>query len=200
MSIENQCKNALDDQAAGLISALFHRSRGLPALLVRSLEGARCGDKPMRELRSEVLKLIDFLILDSRARERESYIGEYAADVARACLRVFRVEIDSSVRAEAISTLINTVELRDAVPDISQLCAVLFPPREECDPVRRPSPVQMFWGHLASESKSSKGSSETVRGGCMRVLGILAILFPVSVCDEPIYEKGQLYRCCDKVR
>lgn len=32
----------------------------------------------------------------------------------------------------------------------------------------------------------------------MRILGKLAILFPVDVCDDPVYEQGQLYRCCDR--
>ena len=64
VSIENVCKNALDDEIAGAVSALFERNTGLPALLMRSLESSRRNEPPLRELRMEVLKLIEFLILD----------------------------------------------------------------------------------------------------------------------------------------
>ena len=37
---------------------------------------------------------------------------------------------------------------------------------------------------------------EQVRGGCLRLLGRLAILFPVNVSDDPVYEQGNLYRGC----
>ena len=35
MSIENACKNALDDEIAGAASLLFDRTEGLPTLVAR---------------------------------------------------------------------------------------------------------------------------------------------------------------------
>ena len=64
LSIENSCKNALDDEIAGAISVLFDRRRGLPALLLKSLSHSSRNEKQTRELRSDVLRLIDWLILD----------------------------------------------------------------------------------------------------------------------------------------
>ena len=274
ISIENACRNALDDELVGFASQLFDRSEGLPSLLVRSLEiGARRNDPPIQELRLEVLKLIEHLIIDACARERDTQIAEYACDVVRACLHVFRIDDQSKTRDEAITTMLAAINLRDAVPDVSELRAALFPPRgpgedAERDGVRSSVAIDLFWKALVVETKSSKGSSETVRGnaahpqpsapqsaeapssrailakmpwhtpasaprraprhaprhapwhasrharcltarlmadpvaaqvrgGCMRVLGQLALLFPVAVCDEPIYENGQLFRRCE---
>ena len=64
LSIENSCKNALDDEIAGAVSLLFERKGGLPALLLKSLENSARNEKPLRELRTHVLHLIDWLILD----------------------------------------------------------------------------------------------------------------------------------------
>ena len=64
VSIENVCKNALDDEIAGAASMLFDRESGLPTVLVRSIDSAHRNDKELRELRVELLKLIDWLIVD----------------------------------------------------------------------------------------------------------------------------------------
>ena len=197
ISIENKCKNALDDELTGFASQLFDAERGLPALVHRSLDIARGrNDKPRVELRLEALKLIIFLIDDHRAREREAHIAEYATKIVTACLRTFRLEIDSSVRAEIISTLLAVLDLRDFVPDLSELHALLFPPRDEHDPRRDPTPIDLFWSHLI-EPVSRKGLSDTTQGRSLQLLGRLALLFPVHVIEWPIYEDGRLYRKCE---
>lgn len=68
LSIENSCKNALDDEIAGAVSLLFERKGGLPALLLTSLENSARNEKHLRELRTHVLHLIDWLILDHGTR------------------------------------------------------------------------------------------------------------------------------------
>ena len=194
ISIENTCKNALDDELAGAVSRLFNRASGLPKLLERSIDATvtKHNEGLMRGLRVEALRLIENLLLEMRARERLGLVGEYVCDVVQACVRIFRSVQDSKVRAEAIVTLIAAIELRDLVPNLAELKKTLFPP--DPDPVRRPNAPQAFWNFLATNSKSKTGSSETVRGGCMRVLGALAIHFPVEVSDLAMYETGQLYR------
>ena len=139
LSIENTCRNALDDELAGAVSRLFNRGRGLPRLLQRSMDVAQSHERLLQDLRTEVLKLIDTLILELRARERLAIVGEYVCEIAYACLRIFRVVQDSKVRAEAINTLIAAIELRDYVPNLSELQAMLFPPKELCAPAPRPA-------------------------------------------------------------
>ena len=196
LSIENNCKNALDDEIAGAISLLFERKRGLPALLLTSLDNASRNEKHQQELRSDVLRLIDWLILDHTGRERQAHMAEYVCDIAGACLKVFFKEVSSVVRDHSISTLLAALELKEFVPNQAELRLLLFPPRDQCDPLRSPSAVQLYWSHLTSP-KSAKGATETSRGACMRLLGRLAFLFPVSVSDEPVYEKKMLFRHCE---
>jgi hypothetical protein len=129
-------------------------------------------------------------------RHRHAHMAEYVCVIVRACLKIFRLEKENTVRADSIATLLAALELKEHVPDLKELRACLFPPRAECDPVRRPSAVQQYWGHLSSAALST--TTETVRGGCLRLLGRLAVLFPVSVSDEPVYEKFLLYRACER--
>lgn len=121
-------------------------------------------------------------------------MAEYVCEIIAACMKVFRMEASSAVRDSSIHTLLAALDLHEHVPDQAALRALLFP--SVCDPLRNPSSVQLYWGHL-SKSKSDPGSSETVRGGCMRLLGRLALVFPVQVSDDPVYERGMLYRTCE---
>lgn len=196
-SIENVMKNALDDEIAGAVSLLFERGRGLPDLLLRSLEGARRDAADRRELRTELLRLLDQIILEKSARGRQAHVAEYVVPIAKSCLRVFFVETSSKVREESIKTLLAALELKDHVPHLEELRQLLFPPRDQADSQRNPSAVQLFWRHFSSTAKTATGTSETVRGGCLRLLGRLAVLFPVQVSDDPIYETGSLYRGCE---
>lgn len=138
-SIENAATNALDDELRGALSLAFDRARGLPALLRASLErtGSACNEPPLRELRAEALKLAAFLVADASARGAHAHVGAYAARLAGACIAVFRVELDSSVRSDAIATLLAALELRDHAPDLFELSAELFPPEAERDPMVR---------------------------------------------------------------
>lgn len=97
VSIENSCKNALDDEVSGAVSLLFERSGGLTSLLMRSLENIRRNDEDMRQLRSEIFKLIDWLILDQRAREGHTHVAEYVVSIVDACMRTFFKETSSKV-------------------------------------------------------------------------------------------------------
>ena len=90
-------------------------------------------------------------------------------------MKIFRTETSSAVRDYSISTLLAALELHEHVPDHAALRSLLFPPAAQCDPMRNPSPIGLYWTHL-TKSKSDKGSSETVRGGCMRLLGRFALL------------------------
>ena len=195
-SLENWCKNALDDEFTGAAALLLDGDDGLPSILIASLRGARRNEEPVRLLRTELLNLVDWLLLETVARERPGHAGEYVCDIISACLHVFPLEISSPIRAKAIETLLVALELKEHVPDQARLRAILFPPAAQCDPVRNPSPVQLYWGHLSSKRT---GSSDSVRGACLRVLGRLAARFPVLVADDPIYERGLLHRCCDDV-
>lgn len=193
VSIENTCKNALDDELAGAVSQLFNRTSGLPQLLLRSIpiQQNDANKKLLQDLRVEVLSLIDDLIFEVRAREmRLGILGEYVCEMVHACLQIFKCVNDSKVRVEAISTLIPAIQLREHVPNLSELLSMLFP--TDADPVRNPNAPGIFWKHLATYSKSKVGSSETVRGGCLRALGAFAITYPVQVSDDDVYkERGK---------
>ena len=175
VSIENACKNALDDEVAGAVSLLFDRATGLPALLRRSLDHSRRDDKPMRELRTELLNLIDWLLLDQTARERQAQVAEYVVPIASACMHTFFQETSSEVRAVSISTLLAALDLREHVPNLAELRTLLFPP--DADPKRTPC-AMYYWQHFATVAKTK--TTDSVRGGCLRLLGRLAVLFPVS--------------------
>ena len=175
VSIENACKNALDDEVAGAVSLLFDRATGLPALLRRSLDHSRRDDKPMRELRTELLNLIDWLLLDQTARERQAQVAEYVVPIASACMHTFFQETSSEVRAVSISTLLAALDLREHVPNLAELRTLLFPP--DADPKRTPC-AMYYWTHFATVAKTK--TTDSVRGGCLRLLGRLAVLFPVS--------------------
>ena len=160
VSLENALKNALDDQAAGHASLLFERRKGLPALLVTSVESAGRDASASRELRSELLRLIDWIILELCARGKHTHIAQYVTSIAHACMLTFAKESSSAVRAACLDTLLSALDLRDHVPNLSELRSLLFPPREQ---TTHPSAVQLFWRHFTSP-RSKSGTSETVRG------------------------------------
>ena len=116
-----------------------------------------------------------------------------AADLTSCAIFAPRRFLSCLVRA---SQLLMALELRDYVPDLAELRTKLFPPKDTIDPTRRPSSVLLYWRHYSNTAKSASGTSETVRGGCLRVLGRLAVLFPVSVVGDPVYEQGSLLRAC----
>lgn len=166
LSIENMWKNALDDEVAGLASRLFDRGSGLQVLLTGSLEGLRANEVPLKELRREVLKLIDFLILDARARERLAILSEYVCIIVTACIRVFRVDNDTTTRVDTITTLIAAIELQDIVPDIAALRAILFPPRDMCVAVlalgRSPHPSRPLHPAARPPHASNRAQSQSL--------------------------------------
>ena len=85
-SIENLCRNMLDDELAGATSLLFDRSQGLPTIMLSSLENARRNEKSLQSLRMELLRLIDYLIHDHGASQERA--GEGHGVRARAGARL----------------------------------------------------------------------------------------------------------------
>ena len=83
VSIENLCKNLLDEQLSGAASLLFDKASGLTSVLWSSIGRAERDKPALVELRSEVLRLIDFIHDDFTGREMLHHLGEYAVEIAR---------------------------------------------------------------------------------------------------------------------
>ena len=91
------------------------------------------------------------------------------------------------------AALFPAIELKPYAPDGKAMYNELFPPLHLRDRVSNPSMVEVYWGQLC---QGSSKSTPTVRGHCMRVLGELALYYPVEVGVDPVYEKGLLYSHC----
>lgn len=99
----------------------------------RAPVAAQCDGRP------DGPKCLDVWLVFARcagARARQGHVAEYVCAVLAVCMQVFRRENSSMVRAQCISTFLVAIELREWVPNYAELCAQLFPPSGECDPVR----------------------------------------------------------------
>lgn len=132
-SIESAAKNALDDELSGYASSLLSPSHGLPALLARSSEAGRAEarhSKTQVELRTELVKLLRYLLDEHAARDLSAQLADSVAGVVRACIATFRREQDSRARVATLELIHSCVELRGRVPELPGLRDVVFPPDE----------------------------------------------------------------------
>ncbi|KAL1530265.1 hypothetical protein AB1Y20_001179 [Prymnesium parvum] len=187
VSIENVCRNLLDEQVAGAASLLFDKTAGLPAIIWMSMNQKERGNPSLVELRGEIMRLIEWIFDDFTGRELQHQLGEYVVEVVRTCMRLFPVETTTKNKDLTFGPLLAALEQREHVPDPHELRVLLFPPD------RTLSPIEKYWDHLTKQ-KSAKEQTETLRGQCMRFLGRLAMFFPVDVSLVPIYNNRQLYR------
>ena len=188
VSIENLCKNLLDEEVSGAASVLFDKDKGLTAVMWSSIQRRERTHGTLVELRSEILRLIEWIFDDFTGRDTLHQLSEYVVAIVKICVRIFKREDSSKVRDLTFSPLLAALELRDLVPDPLELRAFLFPPAEEHDPTHNPSPIQQYWGHL-SKQVSATGQTASLRGQSMRLLGRIALCFPVDVSEEAIYTK-----------
>lgn len=103
-SIDNHCRNCLDDQLLGATAQLFGANeRSVPAILRHSFTS---GIVPKSEqhaevvdLREELLRFIQWLVSEEYPVTRglpEEQIAEYATEIVKVCILVFRREPESS--------------------------------------------------------------------------------------------------------
>ena len=102
-SIENHCRACLDDQLLGATSQLFGANkRSVPAILRESYTSGIVprteGYDAVLKLREELLRFIEWLIEEyTKTRQLpEEQIAEYATEIVKVCILVFRRERDSS--------------------------------------------------------------------------------------------------------
>ena len=199
LSLENMMRESVGDQLSGLSSQLFHTERGLLAAMKGSIDASDRNSGTLRELREAAFRTLEWCIEEYVDRlERPALIGEYALPMADVCCYIFRRENFNRVRELAIHVLAAVVrDLREHTPDPRALSEHLFPAERSASGRRELAAVDTFWNALCG-SEGSK-LSPSVRGACMKMLGLLARAFPEEVRGEQIFKGGsrsQLYRLC----
>ena len=103
-SIENHCRECLDDELLGATAQLFGAGElSVPAIMRHSFEGGIDPKSPEHaevvKLREELLRFIEWLLCEEYAEARqlpEEQIAEYATEIVSLCIAVFRKEGESS--------------------------------------------------------------------------------------------------------
>ena len=103
-SIENHCRACLDDQLLGATAQLFGANgRSVPAILRHSFTSGIGLKSPQHaevvKLREELLRFIGWLINEEYVETRglpKEQIAEYATEIVKVCILVFRWEPESS--------------------------------------------------------------------------------------------------------
>ena len=103
-SIENHCRECLDDELLGATAQLFGAGeRSVPAIMIHSFASGIDPKSPQHaeivKLREELLRFIEWLLCEEYAEARqlpEEQIAEYATEIVSLCIAVFRKEGESS--------------------------------------------------------------------------------------------------------
>ena len=103
-SIENHCRECLDDELLGATAQLFGAGeRSVPAIMHQSFANGIDPKSPQHaevvKLREELLRFIEWLLCEEYAEARqlpEEQIAEYATEIVSLCIAVFRKEGGSS--------------------------------------------------------------------------------------------------------